>query len=73
MSPTVTLVAANKRAVAVLPVLKNTLVALCVRLPVPATTSMLPLVVAVLVVRKSAVPVKLTLRAASTLRLPLVL
>ena len=53
--------------------LKNTLVALCVMLPAPATTSMLPLVAAVLVVRKSAVPKKLTLRAANTLRLPLVL
>jgi hypothetical protein len=48
MSPTVTSVAANKRAVAVAPVLRNTLVALCVMLPVPASTSMLPLVLAVL-------------------------
>ena len=71
MSPTVTLVAANRRAVAVAPVLKNTLVALCVMLPVPASTSMLPLPAAVLLVRMSAVPVNTMLLAASTLTLPL--
>ena len=56
---------------AVLPVLKNTLVALCVIEPVPANTSMLPPVAAALVVRMSAEPVKDTLRAAITLMLPL--
>ena len=71
MSPTVTSVAANNLAVAVAPVLRNTLVALCAIEPVPASTSMLPLPAAVLVVRMSAVPVKLTLRAASALTLPL--
>ena len=73
MSPTVTLLAAKRRAVAVAPVLVNKLVALCVMLPVPASTSMLPLPAAVLVVLRSAVPVKFTLRAANTLRLPLLL
>ena len=71
MSPTVTLVAANRRAVAVAPVLKNTLVALCVMLPVPASTSMLPLVPAVLVVRMSAPSLNTMLWPASTLTLPL--
>ena len=71
ISPSVTSVAASKRAVALAPVLCKTLVALCVMLPLPASTSMLPLLAAVLVVRMSAVPVKLTLRAASTLTLPL--
>ena len=71
MLPTVTLCAANRRAVAVAPVLKNTLVALCVIEPVPATTSMLPSVAVVLVVRMSAVPVNTMLWPASTLTLPL--
>ena len=71
ISPTVTSVAASRRAVALAPVLKIRLVALCVIEPVPATTSMLPLAAAVLVVRMSAVPVNDTLRAAITLMLPL--
>ena len=71
MLPTVTLVAANRRAVAAVPVLRNTLVALCVIEPVPATTSMLPSVAVVLVVRMSAVPVNTMLWPASTLTLPL--
>ena len=66
MSPTVTSVKANRRAVAAAPVLRNTLVALCLMLPVSATTSMLPPVV-----RMSAAPVKSMLLAASTLMLPL--
>ena len=40
-------------------------------LPVPASTSMLPLVLALLVVRMSAVPLNTMLRPASTLTLPL--
>ena len=71
ISPTVTSVAASRRAVALAPVLKIRLVALCVIEPVPACTSMLPPVAAALVVRMSAVPVKDTLLAASTLTLPL--
>ena len=51
--------------------LSNTLVALWVMLPLPACTSMLPLVAELLLVRMSAVPLKLTLCAASTLTLPL--
>ena len=73
MSPTVTFCAASKRAVAVAPVLRNTLLALCVSEPVPACTSMLPLPAAVLLVRMSDVSVKLTLPAPSTLMLPLAL
>ena len=71
MSPTVTVCAASRRAVAVAPVLRNTLVALCVMEPVPAITSIEPLLADVLLVRMSAVPVKLTLPAPSTLMLPL--
>ena len=70
-SPTVTSVAAINLAVASAPVLRNTLVALCVIDPVPANTSMLPLLAAVLVVRMSAVPVKPTLSSAITLTFPL--
>ena len=73
MSPTVTLVAANRRAAAVAPVLSKTLLAFMVMAPVPASRSMWPLPAAVLAVRTSASTAKLKARAARTLTFPLVL
>ena len=70
-SPTVTLVAAFKRAWAAAPVLRNTLVKCCVMAPAAASTSMLPLPAPVLVVLMSADRLKVTLAVASTLTLPL--
>ena len=70
ISPTVTLVAAKRRAVAVAPVLNNTLVALMVMAPVPASRSRLPLPAAVLAVRTSAPAVNVKDCAANTLTLP---
>ncbi len=71
ISPTVMSVPANSRAVAVAPVLAMVLLALCLISPAVACTSIEPLPAAVLLVRMSAVPVRITLRAASTLTLPL--
>ena len=70
-SPTVTLLKAHSRAVAVEPVLTMRLVASCVIEPAVACTSTLPLVPAVLVVRMSAPAFSSTLREASTVMLPL--
>ena len=73
ISPTVTVVPATNRAVAVDPELRNSLEACCVIAPASAQTSMLPPAASALVVRTSASRPKVTEPCASTLTLPLAL